>query len=300
MDRDAFLNLPTEELAQIVRTRGPKVMVFPINGTRRWFMLEHRETDKNFTSSQDDYLPVLIKQYIELFKLVFEHGVPTLLTPSFGPDLMQRGVEYVRMVVEGLVRLTTHSDFGDFFKDYDVRVHFYGDYHKYLSGPGYASLLGKFDNLVRRTASHSRCRLFFGLFAHDATETIAEYAVQHYLKHGHVPDRHILVEKYYGEYVDPVDVFIGFDKFSVFDMPLLALGNEDLYFTVAPSPYLTACQLRNILYDHLYTRRAQESDNWSAMRDFYRVNREATLGVGAERDGFWYPLPQVNLPQGFE
>jgi len=36
-----FLELPAKEVAQLVRDSGPKVVVFPINGIRRWFMLEY-------------------------------------------------------------------------------------------------------------------------------------------------------------------------------------------------------------------------------------------------------------------
>ena len=40
MELESFLQLPLEEAARLVRADGPKVAVFPINGTRRWFMLE--------------------------------------------------------------------------------------------------------------------------------------------------------------------------------------------------------------------------------------------------------------------
>ena len=35
-----FLGLPTEEVARLVHAAGSKVCVFPINGTRRWYLLE--------------------------------------------------------------------------------------------------------------------------------------------------------------------------------------------------------------------------------------------------------------------
>jgi len=38
---DSFLNLPKPEIAKLVRESGNQVCVFPINGTRRWFALEH-------------------------------------------------------------------------------------------------------------------------------------------------------------------------------------------------------------------------------------------------------------------
>ena len=105
-----------------------------------------------------------------------------------------------------------------------------------------------------------------------------------------------IVAAYYGEPVPPVDLFIGFDKFSAFDYPLLNLGKEDLYFTAGPSLYLSERQLRGILFDHLYTRRMPEPDyelltpeQWEELRDYYEQAREGTLGVGRLRAGMWHP-----------
>jgi adenosine tuberculosinyltransferase len=118
-----------------------------------------------------------------------------------------------------------------------------------------------------------------------------------------LPDKRALVEMYYGEWVAPVDLFIGFDKPSAFDVPLVATGSEDLYFTVTPSPYLSQRQLRAILYDHLYSRRGSDADYdsldagaWQVMKEYYRSNLGNTLGVGTRAGNIWYPLPQVTLP----
>lgn len=306
MDLETFLNLSTDEVARTVRQEGPKVCVFPINGTRRWFMLEHRAGS---ASASDRYLDIMTNRHIELYKLFFDHGVDTLLTPIFGPDLLKRGDEYVRMAVEGMAYLGTHSDFLDFYRDYDVRVRFYGDYKKFLEPTRHSHLTEIFDEATEKTLSYDQYRLFFGVFAHDAAETIAELSVDYYNEHGHIPDKCTIVKLYYGEYVAPVDFFIGFDKFSAFDMPIVSTGEEDLYFTVAPSPYLTVRQLRVILYDHIYVRPEGETDysdldmdDWSLMRDFYQTNLGKTQGVGARQaqGGFWYPLPQVELPKRWE
>jgi tuberculosinol/isotuberculosinol synthase len=305
-DLEAFLRLPTEEVAQLVREAGPKVCVFPINGTRRWFVLEHGTSDtENFSAG---YLDAMTEKHIELYRLFFDHGVDTLLTPIFGPDLLERGDDYVRMAIEGMARLGTHPDFLAFYTAYGVRVRCYGDYPAYLDPASSDLLSSVFSGITRDTLHHNRCRLFFGIFAHDAAEAVARTTVDFYRRHGAVPDRRTLVESYYGEYVAPVDFFIGFGKFSVFDMPLVSTGEEDLYFTVAPSPCLTARQLRTILYDHIYFRPANETDysdltpeDRSLMREFYLLNLERTQGVGARQESadFWYPLPQVRLPMSF-
>jgi len=301
---ERFLKLPAEELARLVRDAGPVVCVFPINGTRRWFMLEYPPETWETGDFLSAYLQTSIQRQVELFHLFFSHGIDTLMMPVFGLDLLERGEGYVQMASNALRQLALNPAFLNYYQSSGVRVRFYGDYRRYLKdGPG-ADLIDLFDQVTRETASNDRCRLLFGVFGHDAAETIGEIAVKYFQKHRRLPDKRMLVEGYYGEYIPPVSLFIGFDKFSSFDMPLVATGSEDLYFTVSPSPYLTERQFRCILYDHLYARRVEEPDYKSLspeaverMRAFYQLNLERTLGVGFVRDRIWYPLPQVGLPK---
>jgi tuberculosinol/isotuberculosinol synthase len=301
MDRQAFQNLPVGEVARLMGAAGPKVCVFPINGTRRWFVLEHSVPPEE--DYAEVYCSVAAERHIDLYRLFFEHGVGTLLAPIFGPDLLARGEAYAKMAIEGLALLATHPAFLEFYRTYQVRVRFYGDYRQYFDSTPYAYLVDLLDGLTVQTRVHDRHRLFFGICAHDATETIAGLAVQYHIEHGRVPDKGTLVELYYGEYVEPADLFIGFDKFCVFDMPLVSTGDEDLYFTVSPSPYLSERQFRDILHDHLFARRGEARDYSTLgheeriwMKNFYGANREKTLGVGMKRGEIWYPLPQVVLP----
>lgn len=304
MEAETFQNLPVEDVARLMRDAGPKVCVFPVKGTRRWFMLEYPTA--SMTDYAAAYLNAVFRQHITVYKLLFDHGIDTLLTPSFDMPLMERGDAYMRMAAEGLAALATHPLFLEFYDAYGVRVRFYGEYRQYLAGTPYAYLLDLFDALTARTLKHDHHRLFFGLFVHDATETIANLAVRYYREHGSTPDKTALVEAYYGEAVTPADIFIGFSKLRAFDMPLLMMGKTDLYFTVSPSLYLNARQLRAILYDHLYARRASSQSDYSALpateqaliQSFYDANMESTLGIGTwdPQWQFWYPLPQVHLP----
>jgi tuberculosinol/isotuberculosinol synthase len=306
MDAETFRDLETAQIAGLVRQAGSKVCVFPINGTRRWFLLEH--APKPVEDFADVYLDVVGRRHVELYRLLFDHGLETLLTPVFGPELLSRGDEYMQMAAEGLTQLVQGSVFRDFYEAYQVRVRFYGDHREFFGPTPYAHLSDLFDEVTARTATHDRYRLFYGVCAQDAVETVAELVVRYYAERGRIPDRQTLVALYYGEVLPPVSLFIGFDRFWVFDMPLITTGEEDLYFTVSPSPYMTERQLRDILYDHLYARRGDEPDyaalgpeSRSLMRDFYRANVGRTLGIGArhQRTGLWYPRPQVELPGGF-
>jgi tuberculosinol/isotuberculosinol synthase len=288
MDISTFLKIPTPQVAQIVKDSGLRVVVFPINGTRRWFVLEGQ--------SESGYVETMLVKHTELYRLFFDHGIKTLVTPAFGPDLLERGPTYIASAVKGLADLCQHSTLLEFYETYDVQVRFYGDYRKYLQEPTVAHLPALFDDLTARTSHHTAHYLWFGLFAHDATDTLAERTIAYWQKHQRQPDKQELVAQYYGAPLDPVDIFIGFDKFSFFDVPLIATGNEDLYYTVSPSLYLTADGLRSILFDHLYNRRLAEADYESfdpaaltQMRQFYQANRNEVLGVGVARNGIWYP-----------
>jgi len=292
---ESFLQLPTEEVASLVKATGHKVCVFPVNGTRRWFMLEHADQIGN--DFIEAYMNVSIKNHVDLCAMLFDHGIQTILAPVFGRELMSRGDEYTKRVgIDGLVRTATDKNYREFFEQYNVKVSFYGDYRDILTGTQYEYAIPAIDEVTETTKNNTGFRLFFGVFADEVTETVARLSVEHYLAEKTIPDKGTLIRKYYGEDVPPVSVFIGFDKFSVFDMPLLATGEEDLYFSLSPSPYMTVHQLRAILYDHIHVRRVPEPDytklpedelNW--LRGYYRKNKDLAFGVGRLKFNLWFP-----------
>jgi adenosine tuberculosinyltransferase len=295
IDRETFLNLPTAEIAKIMQGLGPQTCVFPINGTRRWYMLEHGQ--ENHRDPMEAYIDITSNRHIEIYQLLFRHGIDTLITPIFGGEILNRGDEYMdKIAASGMAHLATSADFLSFYEKYDVRVCFYGDYHKQFAMTPYAHLADLFDRLGKHTAHHKKYRLCYGVFASDATETIAELSVRFFNKTGQMPTRRDLIELYYGHYIEKANIFIGFEKFNVFDYPLLGWGEESLYFTVTPSLYMDNPQLRNILYDYIYLRPVQDPDytemptqDFEAMRQFYAAHRDVAFGVGEMRGGIWYP-----------
>jgi adenosine tuberculosinyltransferase len=292
---EQFLQLPTEEVAALVRAGGQKVCVFPVNGTRRWFLLEHaREIREDFFEA---YMHASIENHIDLCSMLFDHGIDIILAPVFGRELMHRGDEYTQRVgIDGLVRTATDQNYRQFFEQYDVRVRFYGDYRDVLTGTPYEYALSSVYEITEATKDNTKFRLYLGVFADEFTDTISRLSVEHYLAQGSIPDKQTLIRKYYGEELPPVSIFIGFDKFSVFDMPLLATGAEDLYFSLSPSPYMTQHQLRAILYDHLflrpvpkpdYTKLPEDALDW--LRDYYHKNKDFAFGVGKLKFDLWIP-----------
>jgi tuberculosinol/isotuberculosinol synthase len=289
---EGFLQLPTEEAAALVRASGQIVCVFPFNGTRRWFLLEH--CGQNQRELAENYLEETVKGYIRLYKLLFEHGVETIIAPVFGKEILERGEEYMTAIGESMTLLADHPDFLSFYKDCDVRVRFYGDYRTELETRS-RHIVDSFDETTELTLAHNTHRLFYGVFADDATQAIARLAIQYYQTHNKPPGKHDLIEMYYGERIEKADLFIGFEKFTVFDYPMLNTGNESLYFTVAPSLFMTETLLRKILFDHIYHRPLREpdyqkvsQDDLEAMRKAYLGSRDSAFGVGTVERGVWY------------
>jgi hypothetical protein len=293
MDFDTFLNLQRSEVAEEVRRAQATVCAFPINGTRRWLLLEHPD------ASTSDYLELNGQQHVELYRLLFEHGIDTLLAPIFEPVMQQRGEDYQQKIIaQGLAMVATHPTFTRFYEEHQVRVRFYGDYRRIFPGTICADIPDQFDRIAAQTQMHRRYRLFYGVSTRHAIEDVVKLAVEAREKNGQIPDRTALIEMYYGEPIAPVSLFITSGKFNAFGMPLFETDDTSLYFTVAPSPFLTERQLRGILFDHLYHRRPSAKSDYAdltdgdlrRMREFYRVHRETTLGVGVIRNGTWYPL----------
>lgn len=293
IELEQFLNLPVDEIAELVRIGGLKVCVFPFNGTRRWFFLEHgQEKHQDMLSAYNDLTG---KRYIEMYRMLFEHGIETVLAPVFGGDIMDRGEEYMHAIGTAMTNLADHPDFCSFYREKDVRVHFYGNYRKIFADGPYEFITEAFDKSTAETSTHQNHRLFYGVFGNDATEAAAEIAIQFFQQHSRIPTRREIIERYYGEPIEKADIFIGFEKFSAFDYPLLNWGDESLYFTAAPSLFMSENQLRHILYDHLYSRTIGELEyqsmskpQFEAMRKYYEEHRETTYGIGEIHNGIWY------------
>jgi adenosine tuberculosinyltransferase len=292
---EEFLELPTVHIAELVRGSGPKVCVFPINGTRRWFILEHGNAPH--ANPIQAYMDLASQNHIRLYKLFFDHGIDTLLTPEIGGEILETRDGYMQKIgAEGLARFARHAEFLAFYQDYDVHVRFYGDYRNKFNATPYEHLSDLFDEINEKTSRNTRFRLLIGAFADDPMETIADLIIRYFKETGRIPDGKTIIELYYGEPIESANLFIGFDRFSVFDYPLLGDGREDLYFTAAPSPYMNQKQLRKILYDHLFTRRQPEpeyeqmtSEELLALRSFYRQNQENAIGVGKLANRIWTP-----------
>ncbi len=281
-------------MARWIATRPqPIVMGWPFNGTRRWYLMHRRENP-----GASDYQTTLVRRQAELHRMVFAHGVSVILTPLFGTPLLQRGPTYARQWPEGLLRLAEDAVYREMF-DAGVQLRFYGDYEEVLDTPTFRPMLEACQYLTAATASGEGPLLLMGLFADAPYPTIARLSVEFAEEHGRPPDRQELIKAYYGLDVPDLSLYLGFAQPALFDVPLLTTGEEDLYVTLTPSPDFTETQLREILYDHLITRRTPDPDYvtlseeaQTALVEYNECYSGVTLGVGRidPLTGMWNPL----------
>jgi len=256
-------------------------MGWPFNGTRRWYLL-HRSRHPN----TDDYVVTLIRRQAELHRLIFAHGISVIMAPGFGKELLARGTDYTRLVLGGLLRLAEDPVYQEMFSC-GVRIRFYGDFAEVLDTPTFRPILQECARLTSDTASGDGPLLLIGLFADAPYPTLARLSVEIAARRGRPPERRELIEGYYGLDVPDLSLYLGFAQPALFDVPLVATGREDLYTTLTPSPDLTEVQLREILYDHLVTRRTSAPDYETlsaearaALTEYNERYSGITLGVG--------------------
>jgi adenosine tuberculosinyltransferase len=297
-----WLGWPAEKVSRWVSAQpDPVVLGWPYNGTRRWYIAYRRRNP-----GAKDYLALLIRRQAELHRLIFAHGVSVILAPSFGAETLKRGEAYTRYALGGLARLPDDEVYRALI-DSGVRIRFYGDYEEALAAPHFGSALEACLALTDASASGEGPLLLIGLFADDPYPTIARLSVEFAGREGRPPNRAELVEAYYGLPVPDLSLYVGFAQPENFDVPLLTTGLEHLYATLNPSPDLTEGQLREILYDHLVTRRAPPVDYDALsgeaqleLAEYAERCRGSTLGIGRidPMTGLWRPSLPTNEHHG--
>ena len=293
VDRQQFAALPAAQVAALVRERRPGLSVgFPLNGSRRWYALRRLagtlpDAPEGAGDPYAPYVETALQQQIRVHRMLYAHGVHTIVYPVFGGELLTRGDAYNAALLHALEHIALHPALRAFYDECDVQVRVYGDYARALPALGHAALVDEYVRLMDETAAHRSCRLLYGLWAEDAGDAAARFSVDFFRRTGRAPSRGELVRSYYGMELGWLDAYIGFEKPTVFDVPLLLGPDTALYFTVAPSLCLTAQGLCAVLYDLLYARSVDDPDTLiagpaqlQALGAYYRARADTIIGAG--------------------
>jgi undecaprenyl pyrophosphate synthase len=263
-----WLQLDDRTISGIVAPRVLTVAIY-LNGTRRWF--------RSQSNRWNDYAKTTGLAHRQLCQLLYDHGIQTLIQPLLGYDLLDRGPDYVKMVVEqGLGELTKPA-YRNWYHQAQIRVAFYGNWSNILSEMGYSEVKHLLK-LVTETSVYSKHKLLCGAFADESLDNIVSMAKD-------VSRGEELLNRYYGQPVGPIDLIIGSGQPAIWDLPLLDINKASLYFLQAPTFCLSREILRKILYDHLYQRINDDElyDNLPA--ETWR--RVEVLGIGRRTEKGW-------------
>ncbi|GAM28862.1 hypothetical protein SAMD00019534_120380, partial [Acytostelium subglobosum LB1] len=315
-----FNNLSTSEISNIVQSSGTKSLVFAYDGTRRSHLIKEvlnsdkSEDDTKLSINWDGYSVESFKVMLEHTVMMMNHGIHTVLYPMWFPTLAKRGTEYYPKFIKylwGLDCLTKDSQLRDAFESMGIRIVFYGEWREFCQFDNDQDLEKLMEKLMTESAHRTKHILLFGTSITSPTEVIGRLSVEYYIKHNKLPTKNDMIEQYYGVPVSDIDLYIGFDRPVTDGRPPIISedGAEDLYFTISPHSYFNETQFRTILYDHIFSRSVVNSKEYDLtfsdvrkMHGFYNRNKNATLGVGeVQTNGqYWYPSPQVNVPNGFQ
>lgn len=300
MQLSEFLTLPKQQIAELVRQKGPKVCVFFSNGTRRWFLSQYRGPAAAYFSA---YIEASVQRLREIFEMLLDYGIDTLVVPLLHEELKLRGEQYIHDVAQSIPQFFGHATLRAFYQEYQVRVRFFGGFEAFHGAePGGENV---FQAIFHQTVGHSAHRIFYGVLPEHPVNTITALTVKAFQETGQIPDFSALTQMYFGEDVASADLLLSSGVFYVPNLPLLIDHSTQLYFGVSPSFSMTEVQLRGILHDYLFSRRVEKTDyerlneeDWQQMAHLFAQHQNDTLGVGTQnsRWGLWHPVSLATLP----
>ena len=264
-----WLRLDKEMVSEIVSAKISTATIY-LNGTRRWFLTQSQDWDQ--------YAKITGAAQRRISQLFYDHGLKALLQPILGYDLLSRGEAYLKLAVDqGLGELAS-ADFKEWMHREEIRVTFYGNWVDPLTWHGFESMVSTLKQVETETARYTRRQLLFGLFADEGLGRVLDLAKQAESGTG-------LLEQYYGQVVNGVDLIVGSGQPAIWDIPLLDINKASLYFLQAPTFCLDQLKLRSILYDHLFVRQNDDELYDDLTADVWE--NAHILGVGEQSRKGW-------------
>lgn len=276
---DQFLAAPAADVAAV----APRTLMFAAGGTRRDAALHGFDVGRY----SDELARFSMERFTGTAGRCFALGVKNIVAITVRSAQLQEVGPYRDYIIEGATRALGEIAL-PLYRQIGCRVRLLG--HDRF--PMFAELAAR---LVAETDPASPHTIWW-LVTESNEETwerviAAAQGVRSFTE---------LNERYFGESVPPVELFLSFGKpfVSPENMPLPLFGADaQCYFYQRPGYNLTEHELRTIFYDYAYTRRTWTADKSSryaglaAQQDVWAQG--PILGLGGRLGPFWYPhLPE--------
>lgn len=303
MDRLKFLNLPREEIAEIVRRRGkPKNVALVVDGTRRMLQLtSYNDGVYSYKEDPANEMRELMKISVGAGDILFDMGVEVVTGPLATMGNLQRS-GFVPYGLKLLLDPLKEGDTLGVLERHNAALTFYGDldYIRSLDGGEIVDQYVNFFN--NRNPADPKRRVLVGLAISSESDLLSAYKTygQLFEQNRSAPTIEELRQAYFGFKVPPVDVFIRTNevKESGCLHPLLKTDTTQLFFPVSPGILsMNERVLREIMYDYLYNRirsggthehQVLTVEEMNEARVFYESRKFQVIGVGSRvSDDFW-------------
>lgn len=308
ISKDAFMGLDRGEVAELLGHAGsPKTVVLVPDNTRRTGIL-YKNIKSNSRYFERNLFNALSFPFRRLIKTVFDHGIKTLFIPSLTHGNLSRNRKYVDSHFKIATRLILNEErWLNFYEENGIKVRIYGD-TGLVQSLGYHDFVNWARDIETATRSNGKHTLFWGYACTGSMETmrIIDLCIEFSEKHGRHPSNREIIELYYGEYVEDVDIFIRPGEIRDSDcQPPLIGGNAQMYFPMCPLTELDEGFFKEILYDYLFCRvtsggrkeysRKMDSSELQRIKTFYDQNRDTIIGLGERIGDFWVPSTKSSV-----
>lgn len=294
---EEWLTLPREEIARHTRARHLALM-FSIDGSRRHYLLTHPERNGDFTDF-DDYARFTAQAYVNVYDLLFELGVETILTSMLYPPNFLRGEPYLAHSLRVSRESYCHDPFAGLYRKWNVRARLYGDWQIAPNAAPIRDGLNELDaELAALTPTGERLLLLghnAGAFNDEMIARTLEFAAAN----GRAPAELELRDACFPHGPEKLDILIaaGCLRWGSIVPPVLDRGITDCYSLTNLALDVRESTLRRILYDHLFLRWLHADfddytpDILGQYAAYYATHAEGVVGLGrVVGPGAWYPL----------
>jgi hypothetical protein len=234
-----------------------------------------------------------------------------LFVPCLTNGNLRRNKHYVEQAVnQGLQYILKNDEWRSFYRENGIRIKIYGNI-RLLEELGYSHVLDWISDVQRETAGNREHTLFYGIGCsnREEYERLLDHAIAFQKEHGRKPSRDEQVEWYYNGHVDDVDFFIRptIMRDSDVQPPLISGVRTQMYFPIAPFPFLDENNVRQILFDLLFQRTitlGSDTENLNGLaleeheliRQYYENNRSVIIGTGERIGDYWLPVNNLKIP----
>jgi undecaprenyl diphosphate synthase len=180
LTKNEFLQLSAAQISELVKKLGkPKVGVFMPDGSRRSaiFFLGLKPGDNDF---EKKYIKVNGKKFLDDVKLIFQHGLNTLMVPTLKHENFDRDKKTVDAIIEYAIKsILVSKEWLDFYDEYKIKVTVYGDY-EYIKSKGYPEVIDWIKEVEDLTKNNTKHKLFHGIECYKKSEhlRIMEFIIE--------------------------------------------------------------------------------------------------------------------------